>query len=125
MDDRSFTRFPAVLLPQKKLYAAPLVLSCGASLEPVLDNILTMKEAGIHLEITNLLVTGLNDSPEYVEKLCSWMADNGMRDVPLHFSRYFPHYRMKEGGPTPKATLAAARQTALSMGIKTVFLGNI
>jgi len=98
---------------------------CGASLEPVLDNILTMKEAGIHLEITNLLVTGLNDSPEYVEKLCSWMADNGMRDVPLHFSRYFPHYRMKEGGPTPKATLAAARQTALSMGIKTVFLGNI
>ena len=98
---------------------------CGASLEPVLDNILTMKEEGIHLEITNLLVTGLNDSPEYVEKLCSWMADNGMREVPLHFSRYFPHYRMKEGEPTPKATLQTARQTALSMGIKTVFLGNI
>ena len=98
---------------------------CGASLEPVLDNILTMKEEGIYLEITNLLVTGLNDSPEYVEKLCSWMADNGMREVPLHFSRYFPHYRMKEGEPTPKATLQTARQTALSMGIKTVFLGNI
>ena len=98
---------------------------CGASLEPVLDNILTMKEEGIHLEITNLLVTGLNDSPEYVEKLCSWMADNGMREVPLHFSRYFPHYRMKEGELTPKATLQTARQTALSMGIKTVFLGNI
>ena len=98
---------------------------CGASLEPVLENILTMRDAGVHLEITNLLVTGLNDSREYVEKLCSWLVGNGMKDVPVHFSRYFPRYRMKDRGPTPKGTLQMAQETALSMGIKTVFLGNV
>ena len=98
---------------------------CGATLAPVLENILTMKAAGVHVEITNLLVTGLNDSADAVARLCQWMADNGLQDVPLHFSRYFPRYRMKEPGPTPAATLFAARETALSFGIKDVFLGNI
>ena len=98
---------------------------CGASLVPVLDNILAMKEAGVHLEITNLLVTGLNDSEEQVSRLCRWMVDNGLNDVPLHFSRYFPRYRWKESEPTPKKTLLMARETALSLGINTVYLGNI
>jgi pyruvate formate lyase activating enzyme len=98
---------------------------CGATLAPVLENILAMKEAGVHVEITNLLVTGLNDSHEYVARLCQWMADAGLQDVPLHFSRYFPRYRMKEPGPTPAATLFTARETALSLGIKDVFFGNI
>jgi pyruvate formate lyase activating enzyme len=98
---------------------------CGATLTPVLENILAMKAAGVHVEITNLLVTGLNDSAEDVTRLCQWMADNGLQDVPLHFSRYFPRFRMKEPGPTPAATLFAARETALSLGIKDVFLGNI
>ena len=98
---------------------------CGASLAPILGNILAMKEAGIHLEITNLLVTGLNDSERQVGALCRWMTENGLEDVPLHFSRYFPRYRMTEPGPTPRATLLQARETALSAGIKTVFLGNI
>ena len=98
---------------------------CGATLAPVLENILAMKAAGVHVEITNLLVTGLNDSADYVARLCQWMAENGLQDVPLHFSRYFPRYRMKEPGPTPAATLFMAREIALSMGIKDVFLGNI
>ena len=98
---------------------------CGATLAPVLENILAMKAAGVHVEITNLLVTGLNDSADAVARLCQWMAENGLQDVPLHFSRYFPRYRMKEPGPTPAATLFAARETALSLGIKDVFLGNI
>jgi len=98
---------------------------CGATLEPVLENILAMKEAGVHVEITNLLVTGLNDSEEMVGKLCAWMAGNGLRDAPLHFSRFFPRYKMTGPGPTPRKTLVMARDTALSMGIKTVFLGNI
>ena len=97
---------------------------CGATLAPVLENILAMRAAGVHLEITNLLVTGLNDSEELVRKLCQWMVDSGLRDVPLHLSRYFPRYRYKES-PTPAATLKKARETALSAGIETVFLGNI
>lgn len=98
---------------------------CGATLAPVLDNILTMKAAGVHVEITNLLVTGLNDTPEQVGKLCRWMADNGLQDVPLHLSRYFPRYKMHEPGPTPKATLVKAREVVLAAGIKTVYLGNV
>ena len=98
---------------------------CGAALAPVLENILAMKDAGVHVEITNLLVTGLNDSAEQVARLCTWMADNGLQDVPLHLSRFFPRYWMKEPGPTPKATLVAARETALSLGIKAVYLGNL
>ena len=98
---------------------------CGATLAPVLENILAMKAAGVHVEITNLLVTGLNDSEEQVGRLCSWMAEKGLQEVTLHFSRYFPRYRMKEPGPTPAKTLFRAREIAHSLGIKTVYLGNI
>ena len=98
---------------------------CGATLSPVLDNILAMKDAGVHVEITNLLVTGLNDSEDRIVALCRWMSSNGLQDVPLHFSRFFPKYRLKEADPTPKATLQRARDIALSSGIKTVYLGNI
>ena len=98
---------------------------CGAALAPVLENILAMKAAGVHIEITNLLVTGLNDSAEQVSSLCQWMVDNNLQDVPLHFSRFFPRYKFTEAGLTPKATLTMARDLAISMGIKKVHLGNI
>ena len=98
---------------------------CGASLAPVLESILTMHSAGVHVEITNLLVTGLNDSKEQVSALCQWMADNGLQDVPLHFSRFFPRYRFTDVGPTPKPTLLKARDIAISLGIQNIHLGNI
>ncbi len=98
---------------------------CGASLAPVLENILAMKAAGVHIEITNLLVTGLNDSEELVENLCRWMAENGLQDVPLHLSRFFPRYKYTEQGPTPRSTLIQARDIARSHGIQIVHLGNI
>ena len=97
---------------------------CGATLAPVLENILAMKAAGVHVEITNLLVTGLNDSEEQVRSLCQWMVENGLQDVPLHLSRYFPRYRYTES-PTPASTLKKAREVAHSAGIQTVYLGNI
>ena len=98
---------------------------CGATLQPVLDNILAMAAHGVHVEITNLLVTGLNDSTEQVGRLCAWLRDNGLQDVPLHFSRFFPRYRMRDSAPTPKETLLRAREIAASYGIGTVYLGNI
>ena len=97
---------------------------CGATLAPVLENILTMKAAGVHIEITNLLVPGLNDSEEQVRDLCQWMVGNGLQDVPLHLSRYFPRYRFTEAS-TPVSTMKKAREVALSAGIQTVCLGNI
>ena len=98
---------------------------CGARLAPVLENILTMVAAGVHVEITNLLIPGLNDSGEQVRALCGWMVENGLQRIPLHFSRYFPRYKMTSPGPTPKATLVRAREIARSLGIETVFLGNV
>ena len=97
---------------------------CGATLAPVLENILAMNAAGVHIEITNLLVTGLNDSEEQVRNLCRWMVENGLQDVPLHLSRYFPRYRFTEAS-TPVSTMKKAREVALSAGIQTVYLGNI
>jgi pyruvate formate lyase activating enzyme len=98
---------------------------CGATLSPVLENILAMHQAGVHVEITNLLIPGLNDSEDMVRTLCEWMLDGGLQAVPLHFSRYFPRYRMSHPGPTPAKTLYHARDLALSLGIETVFLGNL
>ena len=98
---------------------------CGATLAPVLENILSMHATGVHVEITNLLVTGLNDSEEQVGALCRWMMENGLLEVPLHLSRFFPRYRFQEAGPTPKPTLLKAREVALASGIGSVYLGNI
>ena len=98
---------------------------CGARLAPVLENILSMHAAGVHVEITNLIVTGLNDSEEQVGRLCRWMVENSLQDVPLHLSRFFPRYKLRSPVPTPKPTLLTARDLALSLGIETVYLGNI
>ena len=98
---------------------------CGASLNPVLRNILTMRDAGVHLEITNLLVTGITDSEEQVGGLSRWMTENGLQHVPLHFSRFFPRYRWTESEPTPKNTLLRAKDIALASGMIDVYLGNI
>lgn len=98
---------------------------CGATLAPVLENILIMHAAGVHVEITNLLVTGLNDSEEQVGRLCRWMVENGLQAIPLHLSRFFPRYKLLSPPPTPKSTLLTARDLALSSGIETVYLGNI
>ena len=98
---------------------------CGATLAPVLESILAMHAAGVHVEITNLLVTGLNDSEEQVGRLCRWMVENGLQEVPLHLSRFFPRYKLRSPAPTPRPTLLTARDLALSLGIETVYLGNI
>ena len=98
---------------------------CGATLAPVLENILAMHAAGVQVEITNLLVTGLNDSEEQVGRLCRWMVENSLQAVPLHLSRFFPRYKLRSPVPTPKQTLLTARDLALSLGIETVYLGNI
>ena len=98
---------------------------CGATLAPVLENILAMHEAGIHVEITNLLITGLNDAEEQVGTLCRWMAENGLQDVALHLSRFFPRYRFVDAPPTPKYVLVKAGEIARSYGIRSVYLGNI
>jgi pyruvate formate lyase activating enzyme len=97
----------------------------GGRLATVLDTILTMHEAGIWIELTNLIIPGINDDLDMIRRMCRWMRDNNMEETPLHFSRFFPQYRMSDVQPTPISTLKEARQIALDEGLKHVYLGNV
>ena len=97
----------------------------GGHLQPVLDTILAMRDAGVWIELTNLLIPGINDDMPMIRRMCQWIASNGLADNPLHFSRFFPRYKMQDIPPTPVHTLKAAKQIAIEEGIKYVYLGNV
>jgi len=97
----------------------------GGRLEPVLDTLLTLKDSGTHYEIVTLLVTGKNDSEAEIFKQCSWIKDNLGTDVPLHFSRFHPAYKLTNLPPTPEDKVRKARQICLDLGLKYVYTGNI
>lgn len=98
---------------------------CGGTLAPVLDTLRILKESGTWLEVTNLVVPTLNDGEEELEELARWVLDNLGPDTPLHFSRFFPMYRLTDLAPTPVETLAGAREAALGMGLHHVYAGNV
>lgn len=97
----------------------------GGYLQPVLDTILAMRDAGVWLELTNLVIPGVNDDMQMIREMCRWIVDNGLAAQPLHFSRFFPRYKMPDTPPTPMATLEAARRIAQEEGMEYVYLGNI
>ena len=96
---------------------------CHGKLAPVLENVKTAKEKGIHIELTNLVIPTISDSKENFEKLTDWIVDNVGADTPLHFSRYFPHHKFSIP-PTPIATLKLAKEIA-EKKLKYVYLGNV
>ncbi len=97
----------------------------GVHLTPVLDTILAMRDAGVWLELTNLLIPGINDDRTMIHTMCQWLVANQMQEVPLHFSRFFPRYRMSALEPTPLSTLRDARRIATEEGLRHVYLGNV
>lgn len=97
----------------------------GGSLKPVLNTILKMKEAGVWVELTHLLIPTVNDKPEMFRDMCRWIVGHGMADTPLHISRFFPLYKMSNLYPTPLKTMKEAELIAHTTGIKNVYLGNI
>ena len=94
-------------------------------LKPVLKAMQMMKEAGVWLEITNLVIPGWTDNMETIQNMCEWLVANGFDDAPLHFSRFHPTYRLLDAPPTPFKTLKQAKQIALDAGIQHVFIGNV
>lgn len=96
-----------------------------ATLGPVLRSLKILKEEGVHLEITNLVLPGYNDDPETIKKMCLWIKENLGPDTPLHFSRFFPMYKLTNLAPTPVETLEKARKIALDCGLKYVYIGNL
>lgn len=97
----------------------------GASLQPVLDTLQAIRQAGVWLEITHLLIPTINDDPRQTRLMCQWLFDNGFADVPLHITRFFPQYRLAGIPPTPIATMQNARLIALEVGMRRVKLGNV
>jgi len=95
---------------------------CGATLEPVLDTCKYLKTK-VHLEITYLLIPGLNDTTEEIEELVNWIAENLGRDTPLHISAYFPHYEMTEPA-TPPHRILFAKELA-ERELLYVYVGNV
>jgi len=98
---------------------------CGAELAPVLRTIRTIARRGVHLEIVNLVVPTLNDSEKDLTELCAWVSGEIGPDVPVHFTRFHPDYRLLHLPPTPISTLERAREIALAAGLHYPYVGNV
>ncbi len=98
---------------------------CFGTLAPVQRCIKIMKQKGVWVEITNLIVPTLNDKEEDISRLIDWVLDNVGPEVPLHFSRFWPQYQLKNLPPTPEKTLDMAWQMARAKGVHYTYVGNV
>jgi len=96
----------------------------GARLQPVLDSLKLMKRLGIWVEVTTLIIPGLNDNPDELKEAAQFIADDLGPDTPWHLSRFFPAYRMHTHAPTPESTIARATEIAREAGLRYVYAGN-
>lgn len=97
---------------------------CGAKLSPVLENLKRMKEMGIWVEITTLVIPTLNDSDREFEGIAQFILTLGP-EVPWHVSAYYPTYKMVTPPRTPASSLHRAREIGLKAGLRYVYCGNI
>ncbi|MHC4442529.1 MAG: AmmeMemoRadiSam system radical SAM enzyme [Planctomycetota bacterium] len=98
---------------------------CAGKLEPVLKTLEVLKEIGIWFEMVDLIIPTLNDSADEIKRMSKWIVQHLGPDVPIHFSRFHPQYRVKNLPPTPMSTVERCRQIALDAGIHYVYLGNV
>jgi pyruvate formate lyase activating enzyme len=98
---------------------------CDASLQPVLDTLKRLQESGTWFEIVVLVVPTLNDAPEDLRRLSAWVAKELGRDVPLHFTRFHPTYKLQTLPRTPPETVLKAREIAMAEGCRFVYTGNM
>jgi len=99
----------------------------GCVSKPITDTIKTLKKNNdkTWLEIVNLIVPGLNDDEASIRKMAKWIYDEIGADVPFHFTRFEPHYKLDNLNPTPISTLKKAHTIAKNEGLNYVYLGNI
>lgn len=96
----------------------------GAKLQPILHNIeRIVNESDIQLEITNLLIPGVNDSEAEIDQLCN-IIKSISAEIPIHFSAFFPTYKMRNSEQTPMSALIKAKQIAETIGIRNIYIGN-
>ncbi len=97
---------------------------CGGKLQAVLDSIKLMKELGIWVEVTTLIIPGVNDSQEELTNIAKFIFQVNS-DIPWHLSRFFPTYKMQQYSYTPLKTLQRAKEIGQKMGLKYVYMGNV
>lgn len=98
---------------------------CKAKLQPVLDATIKAKECGMHVEVVNLLIPGMNDSEAEIKNLAEWVYANLGENTPVHFTAFHPDYNMTDAFPTPVKTLEKAYLIAKEAGIRYPYLGNV
>lgn len=97
----------------------------GSELRPVLRTLETIRASGRHLEIVNLVIPTLNDDPKTIRRMCQWVVRTLGADVPLHFTRFFPAYKLQRLPPTSIETLERAASEAEEAGLQYVYIGNV
>ncbi|MDR0330645.1 MAG: AmmeMemoRadiSam system radical SAM enzyme [Chitinispirillales bacterium] len=98
---------------------------CGASLYPVLESLKAIREAGIWLEVTTLVIAGENDSDEELAGIARFIADELGRDTPWHVSRFFPQYHMSDRLATGVQSIDRALNLGRGAGLRYVYAGNV
>jgi pyruvate formate lyase activating enzyme len=99
---------------------------CGGHLQTVLETLVYLRrETAVWLEITNLLIPGLNDSEEETDALSRWVVAELGADVPVHFTAFHPDWKLNERPPTPARTLRRAREIARRNGVRHAYTGNV
>jgi pyruvate formate lyase activating enzyme len=96
----------------------------GGKLQPVLDSLKVIKDMGVWLEITNLIVPDWTDNRDDIRNMCRWLSENGFKNTPLHLSRFYPLHKLEQLPPTPVEMLNDAYRIATEEGLKYVYTGN-
>ena len=98
---------------------------CSGTLKPVQNALVLAKASGVLVEVTNLVIPTLNDKPEQIRELARWIKANLGRETPLHFSGFYPQYKMKNLPSTSLQTLETSREIAINEGLDYVYIGNV
>ena len=99
-------------------------LSAG-KLDPVLESLIVLKEEGVWLEITNLIIPSWTDDLDMIKKMCNWLVENGFEHNPLHFNRFYPNYKLTRLPSTPLNSLLSAADIAKNEGLLHVYVDSI
>ncbi len=99
---------------------------CSGHLDAVLDTLVYIKtETKAWLEITNLLIPGENDSDAEIDQMTAWVVERLGPDIPMHFTAFYPAWKMPDRSPTPPSTLSRARDIARTNGVRFAYTGNV
>jgi pyruvate formate lyase activating enzyme len=99
---------------------------CGAHLESILETLVYLRhETKVWLELTTLLIPGMNDSEREIEEMTQWVVENLGPDVPWHFTAFHPEWKMRDIPATPRSTLVRAHAIARKNGVRYAYTGNV